>query len=44
MLRPSAFTAPGRFWRGNLHTHCTNSDGVLSAEEVCRRYKAEGYD
>ncbi|MFZ1347702.1 MAG: PHP domain-containing protein, partial [Tabrizicola sp.] len=43
-MRPSAFTAPGRFWRGNLHTHCTNSDGVLSPEEVCRRYRAEGYD
>ncbi|MCV6584486.1 MAG: CehA/McbA family metallohydrolase [Marinibacterium sp.] len=38
------FAAPGRFWRGNLHTHSTNSDGVLSPEEVCRRYKAEGYD
>ena len=40
----SAFTAPGRFWRGNLHTHSTRSDGVLAPEEVCRRYKAEGYD
>ncbi len=39
-----AFTAPGRFWRGNLHTHSTNSDGVLPPEEVCRRYRAEGYD
>ena len=38
------FTAKGRFWRGNLHTHSTRSDGVLSPEEVCRRYKAEGYD
>ncbi len=44
MTRLSAFTAPGRFWRGNLHTHSTNSDGVLSPEEVCRRYRAEGYD
>ncbi len=44
MIRPSAFTAPGRFWRGNLHTHSTRSDGVLSPEEVCRRYRAEGYD
>lgn len=44
MHRPSAFTAPGRFWRGNLHTHSTRSDGVLSPEEVCRRYRAEGYD
>ncbi|MEZ5797510.1 MAG: CehA/McbA family metallohydrolase [Paracoccaceae bacterium] len=43
-MQPSAFTAPGRFWRGNLHTHSTRSDGVLSPEEVCRRYRAEGYD
>ncbi len=39
-----AFTNPGRFWRGNIHTHSTRSDGVLSPEEVCRRYRAEGYD
>ena len=40
----SAFTAPGKFFRGNLHTHSTRSDGVLEPEEVCRRYRAEGYD
>lgn len=40
----SAFTSPGRFWRGNLHTHSTRSDGVVDPAEVCRRYKAEGYD
>ncbi len=44
MTRPIAFTAPGRFWRGNIHTHSTRSDGVLPPEEVCRRYRAEGYD
>ncbi|WP_103256286.1 PHP domain-containing protein [Tabrizicola aquatica] len=44
MTRPLAFTAPGRFWRGNLHTHSTRSDGALDPEEVCRRYQAEGYD
>lgn len=38
------FSLPGRFWRGNLHTHSTRSDGVLAPEEVCRRYQAEGYD
>lgn len=38
------FTAPGRFFRGNLHTHSTRSDGVLEPAEVCRRYRDEGYD
>ncbi|ETD90559.1 CehA/McbA family metallohydrolase [Rhodobacter capsulatus] len=38
------FTAPGRFWRGNLHGHSDRSDGALPPEEVCRRYAAEGYD
>lgn len=40
----SIFDAPGRFWRGNLHTHSDRSDGCLPAAEVCRRYRAEGYD
>ncbi|WP_370045152.1 CehA/McbA family metallohydrolase [Salipiger sp.] len=40
----SAFSAPGRFWRGNLHTHSDRSDGCLTPQEVCRRYRAEGYD
>lgn len=39
-----AFTAPGRFYRGNLHTHSSRSDGALDPAEVCRRYRAEGYD
>ena len=39
-----AFTRPGRFWRGNLHGHSDRSDGELAPEEVCRRYRAEGYD
>jgi hypothetical protein len=38
------FSAPGRFYRGNLHTHSNLSDGVLDPAEVCRRYRAEGYD
>ncbi len=38
------FQKPGRFWRGNLHTHSNLSDGVLDPREVCRRYKAQGYD
>ncbi|MDA4845722.1 PHP domain-containing protein [Hoeflea poritis] len=43
-MTDSMFSAPGRFFRGNLHTHSNRSDGALEAEEVCRRYKAEGYD
>lgn len=42
--RPAAFAAPGRFYRGNLHTHSTLSDGTLEPGEVCARYAAEGYD
>lgn len=44
MRQPEAFGASGKFWRGNLHTHSTLSDGMLSPAEVCRRYAAEGYD
>jgi len=40
----SFFTDSGNFYRGNMHTHSTRSDGVLDPEEVCRRYQAEGYD
>lgn len=39
-----AFDRPGRFWRGNLHTHSSLSDGCLEPDEVCRRYRDEGYD
>jgi hypothetical protein len=38
------FHLPGRFWRGNLHTHSTLSDGRLSPAAVCRRYQEAGYD
>jgi hypothetical protein len=37
------FNKPGRFWRGNLHTHSTLSDGHLSPEHVCRFYRDLGY-
>lgn len=38
------FDLPGRFWRGNLHTHSTRSDGTRTPEYVCRYYHALGYD
>ncbi|HEV7277995.1 MAG TPA: CehA/McbA family metallohydrolase [Devosiaceae bacterium] len=38
------FSAPGRFYKGNLHTHSKRSDGRLEPEEVCRQYRERGYD
>lgn len=40
----TAFERDGRFFRGNLHCHSTNSDGELTPEAVCRFYRAHGYD
>mgnify|MGYP000066980965 CR=1 FL=1 len=40
----NAFSAPGRFWRGNLHGHSTASDGAIEPAEVCAAYRAAGYD
>ncbi len=44
MSELSLFSKPGRFWRGNIHTHSTLSDGRLSPVEVVDAYKAAGYD
>jgi len=38
------FASKGRFWRGNLHTHSTRSDGRLPPEAVIDFYKDAGYD
>lgn len=38
------FAQPGRFWKGNLHTHSTRSDGKLTPAEVMAAYRGRGYD
>jgi hypothetical protein len=38
------FDRPGRFYRGNIHTHSTRSDGMKSIEEVVAAYRDHGYD
>jgi hypothetical protein len=38
------FSLPGRFWRGNLHTHSTLSDGAREPDQVIEAYKGAGYD
>ena len=39
-----AFRRPGRFWKGNLHTHTTRSDGAWTPAAVAAAYAARGYD
>ena len=35
----------GKIWyKGNLHTHTTNSDGAYAPEETIALYKSKGYD
>ena len=34
----------GRIYRGNLHCHCTHSDGRNEATEVVRLYREAAYD
>jgi hypothetical protein len=38
------FAVPGRFWRGNLHTHTTRSDGHLEPADTVAWYRDNGYD
>lgn len=43
-MRALPFDKPGQFYRGNLHTHSTASDGRLTPEQVCATYREAGYD
>jgi predicted metal-dependent phosphoesterase TrpH len=38
------FDKPGRFYRGNLHLHSTNSDGAKSPADTLAGYRERGYD
>ena len=40
----TVFSKPGQFWRGNLHTHSTCSDGKWTPEAVHALYRDNGYD
>ena len=37
------FRGEGNWYKGNLHCHTTNSDGVVSPEQAVAFYKARGY-
>lgn len=43
-MQDPAFAAPGRFWKGNIHTHSTLSDGAREPAAVCAAYRGRGYD
>jgi len=38
------FSMPGRWYKGNVHTHTTRSDGQLDPDERVAAYRAAGYD
>ena len=38
------FSKKGNWYKGNIHTHTTNSDGGLSPKEVISLYCRKGYD
>lgn len=38
------FSQPGRFYRGALHTHSTNSDGNLTPQQLVQFYRNGGFD
>ena len=40
----AAFEAPGRWYRGNLHTHTSASDGDCTVEQATAFYRNNGYD
>jgi predicted metal-dependent phosphoesterase TrpH len=44
MSQLELFASSGRFWRGNLHTHSTASDGHLAPAALCDFYRSAGYD
>jgi len=43
-MKKLPFSAPGSFFKGNLHCHSTRSDGHLTPEKICDLYRREGYD
>ena len=40
----TAFPSSGRFYKGNLHSHSTISDGAMSPAVLRDTYRARGYD
>lgn len=43
-IKRSAFSKEGKWFRGNIHSHTTVSDGTVSPEKQAEDYRAQGYD
>lgn len=44
IITANPFLTKGQWYKGNLHTHTTNSDGRLSLEQIIDSYKEKGYN
>ena len=42
-MKKVMFSETGNWYKGNLHSHTTNSDGKLNPEEAVKLYKSYGY-
>ncbi|MCM8809620.1 MAG: CehA/McbA family metallohydrolase [Candidatus Omnitrophica bacterium] len=38
------FTEQGKWFKGNIHTHTKNSDGMFSPDEIVKIYRENSYD
>ncbi len=47
-MTPASFANPfkedGSWFKGNIHTHTTNSDGALNTHQISLLYQSKGYD
>jgi len=44
MILDNPFKMDGKWYKGNLHTHTTSSDGDKSPREIVAHYHKQGYD
>ena len=44
LIRYSAFSNEGKWFKGNIHAHTTVSDGTVTPEKQAADYRAQGYD
>ena len=43
-IKRSAFSQKGKWFKGNIHSHTTVSDGTVTPEQQAADYRAMGYD